>query len=164
MNINRQLFFTENFFSRRGLVLFLMFAVLPNLVGLIILPNVFGLKIHFFQYFIFLSAIVLGPLAGALTGIFGSVHVALALNNPFVLVGNAILGFFTGLLAKRIGIMKAALAAYCIQLPWLIYSDIFLAGMPAAVVQMIIVSLLVSNILLGFAALKTFPRIKRVLA
>jgi len=164
MNINKELFIPKNLFSKKSICTIILLTVLPNLVGLIVLPNIFGLKIHFFQYFIFLSAVIFGPFAGALAGIFGSVHVALALNNPYVLIGNALLGFFAGLLAKRIGIVKAILAAYFIQLPWLVYSDIFLAGMPAQAVQMIVASLFVSNILLGFFALKSYKRIERALA
>ncbi len=164
MNVNLHLFLPEHFFSRKSLSLFTFLILLPNLFGLIVLPNVFGFKIHFFQYFIFIAAILFGPFAGAISGIFGSTYVAMAMGNPFILVGNAILGFFTGFLAKKVGVMKAVAIAYFIQLPWLIFSDIVFAGMPVAIVQNIVISLLFSNLLFGFLALKTFSKIEKAIA
>lgn len=164
MNVNLHLFLPKQFFSRKGIALFSFLVLLPNLCGLIVLPNVFGLKIHFFQYFIFIAAILFGPFGGAISGTFGSAFVAMSMGNPYILVGNAILGFFTGLLAKRLGVMKAVAIAYFIQLPWLLFSDIVLAGMPPAIVQSIAISLLFSNLALGFVAAKTWFKIEKAIA
>ncbi|MBW2966790.1 hypothetical protein KY342_06835 [Candidatus Woesearchaeota archaeon] len=139
------------------------------LSSLLIFPNVlalfhfqlFGLRIHFFQYLIFLAAFIFGPVGGILSGGIGSFYTAIALNNPYIAIGNMILGGFVGLFMKyKIGIMPSVLLAYAIQVPWLWVTDIYLAGMIMKYVNMIVIALLVSNIICGFMTKLTAKRIK----
>lgn len=130
---------------------------MPNFLGLFSFQTPFGFRIHFFQYLIFLVAATYGPIGAAAVGAIGSVYTAVALHNPYVIIGNVILGFFAGLLVKRTSVV-AAMAAYLIQLPWLWISDVYLAGMPIPAVKVAIVSLFVSNLLLaGLAQLTSRP-------
>lgn len=164
MNIYKGLFGSEFLFTRRGLVLLALLAAFPNLLGMVVLPAPFGFKFHLFQILIFLAAFIFGPFGGAVSGMFGSVYTAAALNNPWIIGGNIILGFFAGYLyrkkvpafaavripalaAVRIPAFAAVWLAFAIQLPWLWVTDIYLAGMPVVAVQGVIVALAVSNTL-----------------
>ena len=53
-----------------SLLLFLL--VVPNVLGAVNLPTVFGFKLHLFQVAIFLAALIYGPLGGGLAGLTGS--------------------------------------------------------------------------------------------
>lgn len=143
----------------RSIVPLLLLAVVPNFLGLFSFQTQFGFRIHFFQYLIFIVAATYGPIGAAAVGAIGSVYTAVALHNPYLIIGNVILGFFAGLFVKRTAsIVVAAMAAYLIQLPWLWISDVYLAGMPHPAVKVAVVSLLVSNLLLaGLAQLTSRP-------
>lgn len=149
-------------FNWRTVSLLLFLAVFPNVLGALH-TTVWGVRIHFFQYLIFLAAIIYGPAGGAISGAFGSVYTAMALHNPYIIVGNIILGGIVGLLIKKFNfhVISAVLTAYLIQMPWLWVTDIYLAGMPMKVVNSIVVALLVSDLLWGSVALFTWKRIKR---
>jgi len=134
------------------------------LAAILILPNlfatfnftVFGIRIHLFQYLIFLAAMIYGPTAGALSGGLGSLFTAFVMKNPYILVGNMMLGGLTGyFLKKQIKILPAAMFAFAIQIPWLFATDVYLAGMSIIAVNSIIIALLISNILCSYLASKT---------
>lgn len=145
----------------RHTILLLALAVLPNFVGLLSFQTPFGFRIHFFQYLVFLAAAIYGPIGGAATGMIGSVYTAAALNNPYIILGNAILGFFAGaFFAAKNGIVVSAMAAYLIQLPWLWITDVYLVGMPVPAVKIAVVSLLVSNLLLALLTQATYKPIR----
>ncbi|MDD5177811.1 MAG: ECF transporter S component [Candidatus Nanoarchaeia archaeon] len=128
-----------------SLLLFLIF--LPNLLGLINIPTVFGFKIHFFQLAIFIAALLYGPKAGLLSGLIGSLNSAIVMNNPYIIVGNAILGFFFGLfLRKGLKTIYAVLLAFLIQIPWLVLTDYFLLGLSVSFILTLLIALLISNI------------------
>ena len=132
----------------------------PNVLGLFH-TTLFGVRIHFFQYLVFLAAIIYGPIGGAIAGSFGSLFTAIALNNPYILVGNIILGFLVGYLFKKgFNILTAVLVAYSIQLPWLIITDIYLAGMSTIIVKGVVIGLLISNIAFALITMATWKRIK----
>jgi len=140
------------------------------LASLLIFPNIlalfhfqlFGLRIHFFQYLIFLAAFIFGPVGGILSGGLGSLYTAIAMNNPYIAIGNMILGGFAGLFMKKIDIIPSVIFAYAIQAPWLWYSDIYLAGMAVKYVNMILIALLVSNILCASITQLTVKPIKKL--
>jgi uncharacterized membrane protein len=133
-------------FSLRSVSMLAFLAALPNLLGAIVMPTPLGFHFHLFQIGIFLAALLYGQWGGAVSGAFGSIFTAIALNNPFIIAGNIILGFFTGLFLKRVNIITAAMLAYAVQLPWLWYTDIFLAGMKAGAVKAVMWALLFSNL------------------
>lgn len=134
-------------------------VIFPDILG-IFHTTIFGIRIHFFQYLIFLAAIIYGPLGGLISAAFGSIYTAIALNNPYIIIGNMILGMLFGIFIRlKWNVILAALTAYLIQLPWLWITDIYLANMPVDVVKGIVVALLFSNILWAAVAKVTYKRI-----
>lgn len=151
-------------FDVRNMIMFSFLAILPNLLGMLHYTTIFGLRVHFFQYAIFLAAILYGPIGGMVSGAVGSVYVAMALGNPYIVVGNVILGFVFGLFVRlKWNLVISVLAAYAIQLVWLIPSDIYLAHMPVNVVWMVVFSLLISNVIFVSLAGMTAEKIKHLL-
>jgi uncharacterized membrane protein len=131
------------------------------LLGTLSFATPFGFRIHFFQYLVFLAALIYGPLGGMISGAFGSVYTAMLLNNPYIVIGNIILGGFTGFFARKgLPVIGAAMLAYLIQVPWLWVSDIYWAGMPQPVVEKVVIALLVGNLLWAVLARYTFNQIK----
>jgi len=149
-------------FSYRSALLLAFLALFPNLLGLIVLPTPFGFKFHLFQIAVFLAALLYGKWGGAMAGAAGSVFTAIALNNPFIMGGNVILGFFTGVFVKRTHVVFAVLAAFAIQLPWLYYTDL-LAGMPLPAVQSAVVALSFSNVVWAGVAALIYKRIGKLI-
>ena len=138
-------------------------AIFPNILGLFH-TTLFGVRIHFFQYIIFLAAIIYGPLGGLVSATFGSLYTAIALNNPYIIIGNIILGTLVGIFIRlKWNIILAVLTAYLIQLPWLWLTDIYLANMPINIVKGIVIALLLSNILWAAVAGVTAKHIKNLI-
>ena len=132
---------------------FAVLLLIPNLLGMINLPTVWGFKIHFFQIAIFLAAIIYGPKGGALAGLVGSTYSAFLMTNPYIILGNVILGFFVGLFVRyEMNVVVAVVLAYIIQLIWLVPTDLFLIGMPMIILKNLVIALLISNIIWGLVA------------
>ena len=157
----------ENFFNMkfnwRTISLLCFLVIFPNVLG-VFHTSLLGVRIHFFQYLIFLAAIIYGPVGGMISGAFGSVYTAMALHNPYIVIGNILLGGLVGLFVKKYNfhVISAVLTAYLIQLPWLWTTDVYLALMPIKVVNGIVVALLVSNLIWGVVAELTVKRIKSI--
>jgi uncharacterized membrane protein len=150
--------------SWKSITLLTFLAILPNFFGMINFQTPFGFKLHIFQYLIFLAAIIYGPIGGLISGAFGSFFTSISLNNPYILIGNIILGFFVGFFTRlKWNVILAVLTAYLIQLPWLYYSDIYLAHMPVKVVQGLILALFLSNTLWSVVTLLTYKPIKSLI-
>ncbi len=131
----------------------IILSLLPNLLGMINLATPWGFNIHVFQAAIFLAALLFGRWAGLIAGAGGSLYVAAAMSNPFILVGNAFLGFFTGYFTERgFGPVVAVLLAFAIQIPWLAVTDHFLMGLPWSFIGALVLSLAVSNLIWAVAA------------
>ncbi|MDO8340092.1 MAG: hypothetical protein Q7T16_05555 [Candidatus Burarchaeum sp.] len=162
MFVRKNLFGFE--FTSKNLLTLLLLAALPNFFGWLVLNVPWGAgKFHIFQVAIFLAAGLFGPLGGILAGSLGAVGSAVALNNPYIIVGNVILGGLTGYLymCRRWHMVFAVLAAFAVQLPWLYYSDIYLAHMPVKAVEGIIVALMISNLMMALIASAILPSLKR---
>jgi uncharacterized membrane protein len=145
---NTSIFSFNTRWNLKTISLFIVLLALPNLLGMINLSTPFGFRIHFFQLAVFIAAMIYGPMGGMLSGIVGSGYSAIAMSNPYILVGNAILGFFFGLfMRKEFNVFAAVLLAYAIQLPWLVMTDIYLVHMPLPVVEGLVVALLVSDLI-----------------
>ncbi len=139
-------------------------ALLPNLLGMINLSTPWGFQIHVFQAAIFLAALLLGRWAGLIAGSAGSLYAAVAMGNPFILVGNAALGFFTGHFSEKgFRPVAAAMLAFAIQLPWLALTDHFLMGLSWSFIGGLAVSLAASNLLWAVAAAWAAGPLKRSL-
>jgi len=83
------------------------------------------------------------------------------ISNPWIIGGNALLGFLAGYLYKRFGAEKAVLAAFAIQIPYLIITDVYLVHMPVAAVIGILGTLLATNIISVLIASRLSPLISK---
>ncbi|MFH1586280.1 MAG: hypothetical protein ABID38_00320 [Candidatus Diapherotrites archaeon] len=151
MERNINLFGNEFSVTWKNILLLGILAIFPNILGMAVLETPFGFNLHIFQILIFAAALIYGPFGGMVSGGFGSVWAAILLNNPYIVIGSIILGGVTGYLAKNkgINIIAAAMIAFTVQLPWLWFSDIYLAGMPIVVVNGVVWALLVSNFIMA---------------
>ena len=145
----------------KSISLLIFLLIIPNLLGAINLTLFSTVKIHFFQIAIFLAAFIYGPKGGALAGLTGSIFSAYLMSNPYLIIGNIILGFFAGLFfKKKLSAITAVLIAFAIQLLWLILTDYYLIHLPIKIITSIIIALLISNILWAFIASKTTKHLK----
>jgi len=151
--------------NRKTVGVALLLVFLPNILSMVNLTTTGELKIHTFQVAIFLAASLLGPLGGLLSGLIGSLFSALTLSNPYLMIGNAILGFFTGWFLRRgIRPVFAVWMAFCFQLLWLIPADYFLAGLSLSFIQNLVLMLFLSNTLWAAVAARLSGPLKRWLA
>jgi len=132
-------------------------CAVANVLGLFSIP--IGLtKIHFMQLPIILSGLALGPWIGGLVGFIGATTMAFNLPSPnlYILPGNAILGFFTGLFYLRLKKMRgrpiipqviSVLGAYIVQSPYVYVTDVYLMTMPQPLVQGILLKLLLEDVI-----------------
>jgi ECF transporter S component (folate family) len=137
-------------------------SALANVLGYFSIP-IGTTKIHFMQLPILLSGLALGPVVGGVVGFTGSVVMAFTLQtpNPFILLGNAILGLCTGLFYSRIAHRKppiipqlvAVMGAVAVQFPYTYVSDVYGMLMPAAaVLYTILPKLLIEDLISLFSA------------
>ncbi len=143
----KNIFSSDLEWNYRTTGLFIILMALPNLLGMINISTASGFKLHLFQIAIFFAAMIYGPAGGALSGFFGSVYSAFIMHNPYIIIGNVILGLFAGLFARKLNIIIAVMLAYLIQLPWLVLSDHYLAGLPGSFILPLVIALAVSNLL-----------------
>lgn len=130
----------------------MVLVVLPELLGAVNVPVAAGFKLHFFQAAIFLAAALFGPAGGALSGFAGSFYAAYAMGNPYLLIGNTLLGFCTGyFLRKGFRMLSAVWLAYAAELPWLILTDYYLINLPLPFIGNLAIALFVSNTLWALA-------------
>jgi uncharacterized membrane protein len=139
-------------------------VLIPNVLSLVNIDTPMGVKLHLFQLAIFIAAIVFGPFGGTLSGLIGSIYPAMVISNPYIIVGNTLLGFFVGLFTRKgMNTVLAVILAYMIQLAWLIPSDLYLQKMPAGMVKGVVVALLISNLIWAIVAHFISKPIKNVL-
>jgi uncharacterized membrane protein len=121
---------------------------LANVLSLFSIPIALT-SIHLTQLPIILAALSLGRWDGGLVGFVGGVIMAYRLTpaNPYILFGNAILGYFTGYFFSNLKKMKtrpiiphviSVLAAFLVQAPYLYLTDVYLILIPSNVVLTII--------------------------
>ncbi|MFH2027920.1 MAG: hypothetical protein ABIJ08_02165 [Nanoarchaeota archaeon] len=160
----KNIFNLNNEITWKSMTMLFFLAIMPNFLGMINIETQWGFKIHFFQYLIFLAAVIYGPTGGLISGAFGSFYTSITMNNPYIAIGNMILGLFVGLLVRlRWNMILAVLTAYLIQLPWLYYSDIYLAHMPFNVVIGVIIALSISNTIWAIMTRITYKQVKRLI-
>jgi hypothetical protein len=127
---------------------FAILVLLPCLLSLININFAQSWKIHFFPAAIILAAVFYGAGGGLVAGLSGSLYSALFLGNPYILVGNAILGLLTGVFYKRSGkIIPSVVLAFACQLPWLILTDYYFVGLPVIFIARLVIVLGLTNIL-----------------
>ncbi|MGV8087297.1 MAG: hypothetical protein ACP5N1_06725, partial [Candidatus Woesearchaeota archaeon] len=87
-----------------------------------------------------------GPLGGLLSGLIGSIYPAMITSNPYIIIGNMILGCVAGYLIRlKWNVIVATLVAFMIQLPWLIVSDYYFMGLSATFIIGLTIALAISN-------------------
>ncbi len=145
--------------NEKSIAALILLMFLPNLLGVLHLSTPWGFKIHLFQYAIFLAAFTFGPIGGLLSGFVGSLHAAYLMTNPYILVGNALLGLSTGYFFRRgHPYLVSALLGFGIQIPWLVVTDYFLMNLPASVIGGLLFTLTLTNVLWAvLAGLSTGP-------
>jgi riboflavin transporter FmnP len=110
-------------------------------------PFVLGLRIHFFQIAIILAGVIGGPVSGLVTGAIGGVYVAALRSDPTIVVGNALLGLFTGLFVRKMRPALAGIAAWVlIQAPWIYLTGTCILHVPGVVMQTILATLTVEDV------------------
>jgi len=150
---NKQIFKILNEWDFKRVSILLILLVLPNLLSLININTTLGFKIHFFQLGIIIAAVAYGPLGGLLSGMIGSIYPAMITSNPYIIIGNMILGFVAGYLIRlRWNIIVATLVAFMIQLPWLITSDYYFMHLPIQIIFGVIIALTLSNMVWSIIA------------
>jgi riboflavin transporter FmnP len=123
-------------------------AAVAVVVSALSVPFVFGLRIHFFQVAIMLAAMVGGPVSGLVAGSVGGVYVSVLRSDPTIVVGNALLGLFTGLFVRKMRPVLAGVPAWVlIQAPWLYLTGTFILNVPGVVMQTILITLTVEDII-----------------
>lgn len=137
-----------------------MLAALSNVMTLVSMPiSIMGVatRIHFTQLPVLTAALGLGPLAGGLVGLIGATSMAFSVMppNPFIILYNGLLGFFAGLFyiifrrrRRHILIVQlaAVLGAYIVQTPFVWTLNTQIIGIPAVVVQVILIKLLFEDV------------------
>lgn len=122
-------------------------------------------RMHFFQAGIFTAAFLFGPFAGAVVGALSGSYTGLfILNNPWIIGGNALLGFSAAYLYTRTTPFKAAMGAFAIQLPYLFITDVLFVNMPLTIVMMIATTLLITNIICALIASSITPQLRLMLS
>lgn len=132
-------------------------SALANVLGLLVIST--GVvNIHFSQIPVILSGLGVGPISGAFVGFFGFMIAAFRLPtaNLYILGGNAILGFFTGIFYSKTCRMKArplvpqaiaVLLAYIVQAPYVFLTDVYLMAIPVPIVLTIMGTLLLEDMI-----------------
>lgn len=143
---------------------FVFLIALPEMLGMANIATPWGFRIHFFQIAVIFAGILYGPLGGLISGSVGSIYSAILMHNPYIIVGNALFGFFVGIFTqKKISPIFAVILAYCVQLPWLIVSDIYFAGLPTPFVKGLVIALAISNFLWAIGAQIFAEPLKKIL-
>jgi uncharacterized membrane protein len=161
----------------KKLTLAAMMAALATILSLdlFVIPiaiGPFSSKIHFTQLPIFISGFLAGPWIGLLTGAIGGIYMSFSVGIPFIIGGLALLGFSTGLFAKKMKLNPffSSILAWCVQAPyvfvtdyaWFVVSGVMPSPAALTVVTTILVNLTVEAIISSFLAEVVIRYIKRI--
>lgn len=128
-------------------------SALAVALSVLSVPFVLGLRIHFFQVAIMLAGVIGGPMPGLVAGAIGGVYTAVLMSNPTIVVGNALLGLFTGIFVRKMRPVLAGILAWVlIQAPWLYLSETYILNVPAVVMQTILATLTVEDVICAVIA------------
>jgi len=123
-------------------------SALAVALSVLSVPFVLGLRIHFFQVAIMLAGIIGGPVSGLVTGAIGGAYVAALRSDPTIVIGNGLLGLFTGLFVRKMRPALAGIAAWVlIQAPWIYLTGTYILHVPALVMQTILATLTVEDVI-----------------
>jgi len=123
-------------------------SALTVALSVLTLPFLFGSRIHFFQSGILFAGVVGGPLGGLITGLIGGLYMATVRADPTIIIGNGLLGFFTGVFSLRLRPVLAGLLAWVlVQAPWIYVTGTFIFRVPAMAMQVILILLTVEAVI-----------------
>ncbi len=153
---------TQKTSTTKRVAFIVVMSALANVLGYFSIP-LGTTKVHFMQLPMIFSGLALGAVAGGIVGFTGASVMAFTLQipNPYILPGNAILGFFTGLFYWRLKGVKppivpqllSVLGAIAVQFPYTFVSDVYLMSMPVPMVlYTILPKLLVEDLVSLFIA------------
>jgi len=136
---------------------FVAFTAIMTTIAVVLsalsVPFVFGLRIHFFQVAIMLAGIIGGPVSGLIAGSVGGVYMSALRSDPTIIVGNAFLGLFAGLFVRKMRPVLAGILAWIlIQAPWLYLTGTYILNVPGFVMQTILVTLTVEDVICAVIA------------
>lgn len=131
-------------------------GALSNGLGFIAIPAG-PITFHLIQLPIIFSGLAAGTLAGGLVGFLGAFVMAFTLPkpNPYIIIGNAILGLLTGMFYSKLRHMPgkqilpqmiSVLLAFVLQVPYVYFTDAYLMGMPNPIVLGILIALLIEDL------------------
>lgn len=144
--------------SSRFIAFVIIMSAVANVLGLAAIP-IGAMSIHFMQLPMILAGLVGGSLSGGFVGFVGAIVMALTTPkgiNPYIPLGNAILGSFTGLFYSGLRKMVkkpivpqviSAMSAFVVQAPYTYVTDVYLMSMPPPVVYGILLKLLVEDLI-----------------
>jgi riboflavin transporter FmnP len=116
-------------------------------------PFVAGLRVHFFQVAVMLAGVVGGPLSGLVAGVIGGAYMAALRSDPTIVIGNGLLGLFTGLFVRKMRSFLAGVAAWVVvQAPWIYLTGTYILNVPGFVMQTILVTLTVEDVICAAVA------------
>ena len=85
-------------------------------------------------------------MSGAITGLIGGAYMATVRSDPTIVVGNGLLGLFTGIFSLRFRPALAGLAAWIfVQAPWVFLTGTFIFHVPTVAMQLILILLTVED-------------------
>ena len=136
---------------------FVAFTAIMTAVAVVLsalsVPFALGLRIHFFQVAIMLAGVIGGPVSGLVAGAVGGAYMAALRSDPTIVVGNALLGLFTGLFVRKTRPVLAGILAWIlIQAPWLYLTGTYILNVPGAVMQTILITLTVEDVICAVIA------------
>jgi len=140
-------------YSTRFAAFTAIMSALAVVLSALSVPFVFGLRIHFFQVAIMLAGVIAGPISGLVAGGIGGVYVATLMSDPTIVIGNALLGLFTGLFVRKMRPALAGIVAWVvIQAPWNYLTGTYILHVPAFVMQTILVTLTIEDVICAVIA------------
>jgi uncharacterized membrane protein len=130
---------------------FVAFTAIMTAVAVVLsalsVPFLLGVRIHFFQVAIMLAGVVGGPVSGLIAGGLGGLYIAALMSNPTIVLGNALLGLFTGVFVRKMRPVLAGILSWIlIQAPWLYLSETYILNVPGSVMQTILITLTVEDV------------------
>jgi len=128
-------------------------SALTAVLSVLSVPFLLGTRVHFFQAGIILAGVVGGPIGGLIAGSFGGLYVAMSRSDPTIVIGNGLLGLFTGVFSRRFRPVLAGLAAWTfVQAPWIYLTGTFILRVPTAAMQLVLVLLTVEDLICASVA------------
>ena len=139
---------SKNIFTLKKLAFTALMSSLAVAMSLLTIPFLLGVNIHLFQVAVFIAAVGGGPVSGIVTGMFGGVYMASVRGDIFIVAGNMLLGLSAGLLSRKLRpALACSLAWFLFQMPCLFIVNIYVYKIPLAVVETILITLTVEDLI-----------------